>query len=64
MNLINIYSSDNTHVSLGMGENFLALEGMALHLPATTINQQHAATTFWDDCFEEDIAALKRDHPK
>ena len=55
----NIYSG-RPRVCLGMGENYLAIEGMELDLPATTMTQNHAATTLWEEYFEEDIAALTR----
>lgn len=45
-------------IEAGMGENFLALEGLELNIPVRTANQQDALDTIWDDYFEEDITAL------
>jgi len=44
----------------GIGENFLALEGLELDIPARTVSQDEPTTTLWDDYFEEDIASLAK----
>ena len=40
----------------GIGENFLALEGLELDIPVRTVSADE--TTLWGDYFEEDIASL------
>lgn len=42
----------------GMGENYLALEGLEQELPIIVAAQDEPSTTLWDDYFDEDIAAL------
>ena len=43
-------------VETGIGENFLALEGVELDIPVRTPSADQ--TTLWGDYFEEDIASL------
>ena len=45
-------------VESGMGENFLALEGLELNIPVRADNRQDGLATIWDDYFEEDITTL------
>ena len=37
------------HIEAGMGENFLALEGLELNIPVRSESRQDALATFWDE---------------
>ena len=63
MNRYREYSDHQNSINLcsieaGMGENFLALEGLELNIPVRTANREEALDTLWDDYFEEDITAM------